>query len=67
MECRQVMLDSSQAGFNASEPKTHFSLNFIQLAMHTPEHFVGQIFNIVGHSVSPVGHHREVYHEAVAT
>jgi len=54
MECHQTMLDSRQTGFDTGKPKSHLGLNFIQLAMYTPEHFMGEIFNIISHIGSPV-------------
>jgi hypothetical protein len=65
MECHQTMLDGRQAGFNPGKPKSNLGLNFIQLAMYTPEHFMGEVFNIVGHGGSLVGYHSKVYHEVV--
>lgn len=55
MERHQTMLDSRQTSFDTGKPKSHLSLNFIQLAMHAPEHFMGEGFNIVDHGGSLVG------------
>jgi hypothetical protein len=65
MECHQTMLDSRQTRFDTGKPKTHLGLNFIQLAMYTPEHFMGEVFNVVGHGGSLVGHRSKVYHEVI--
>jgi hypothetical protein len=55
----------SMAAFNPGKPKAHLGLNFIQLAMHAPEHFMSEGFNVVGHGGFPVSHRPKVYHEAV--
>jgi hypothetical protein len=33
--------------------------------MYTPEHFMGEVFNVVGHGGSLVGHRSKVYHEVI--
>ena len=44
----------------------HVVLDAADISADSPQVLKNQVFNIVGHSVSPVGHQREVYHEAVA-
>ena len=49
MECLQVMLDRRQAKLDAIEPMPHLSLDFIQLTMHTSEHFMVEVFRLISH------------------